>query len=146
MVLLRPIAVAGFYPTAARPDDWHWLGNGWVDVSKGLRVTDEGLPEQIGAVESMVRTLGIPPGGAVAAAMATVLAGLALPMLVGHAVLWRADPVRHGRADAAAAAVAVLGSILLFQAAAARLLPAMVGALPPLALLAWAVQRYRSRV
>jgi hypothetical protein len=44
---------------------------------------------------------------------------------------------------AAAAAAAIALSIMLFQAAAARLVPAMTAAVPPAALLLFAVGRYR---
>jgi hypothetical protein len=71
-------------------------------------------------------------------------------MLVAHAVIGQTSRSRaDGRqrvdevAAAAVAGCAVVASILCFQAAAARLLPAMTGIAPPLALLAFGLQRYR---
>jgi hypothetical protein len=148
MALLPAIDVAGFYPTAVRADVWHWQAGAFVNPAAGMRVTAEGVPERLATLETVATHLGgIPAGGRLAAAIATALAGTALPMLVGHGVLLRADRTwraRHGREDAVAAAVAIASSILLFQAAAARYCPALVGALPPLALLLWAIRRYRS--
>jgi hypothetical protein len=89
-----------------------------------------------------------------AAALVIALAGLAVPLLLARAMLAddgaSADPPSAGRRfarsrTAALTAVggAVTATIVLFQAAAVRLSPALLGVAPALALLAFAVWRYR---
>jgi hypothetical protein len=86
--------------------------------------------------------------------IATALAGLALPLLVGHVLLVRSvQPSRddHARRGAyvgllaiLAAGVALTASAVLFQAAAARNLSPLLGAAPSALLLAFALRRYRA--
>jgi hypothetical protein len=138
----RAVDVEGFFPTARHASGWAWDGGGgggaFVDRTQGLRVGADGAATRVAAAAATALA-GVPVGGRAAAAVATALAGVALPLLVGHAAFLRASAWRL--AVAAGAALAV--SIIAFQAAAARLLPAWLGALPPLVLLAFAVRRYR---
>jgi hypothetical protein len=117
-----------------------------VDAARGLRVTADGTPEHVSSLAGLAALSGLPRFARLAAATTTALAGVALPLLLAHTVLGRAQDARFGRADArivAGAAAAVAASIVLFQAAAARVLPSMLAPLPALALLAFAVGRYR---
>jgi hypothetical protein len=136
----RAVDVAGFFPTATHAAAWTWDGAGFVDRVQGLRVGTDGAPQRF-VVEAGTVLTGVPPFGRAAAAVATALAGLALPLLVAHASVVRARPLPV----ALAAGAALAASVVLFQAAAARLVPAWLGVLPPLVLLAVAVRRWRYR-
>jgi hypothetical protein len=145
------VDVRGFYPTAARASAWQWEGDAFVNHARGIRVDKEGAPESQPR-EPAAGMAAIPPGGRAAAALASAAAGLALPMLLAEAMLARRPSRRQApRRDregtaalsAALAVSAVAASIILFQAAAARRSPAMVGAIPPALLLAFAARRYR---
>jgi hypothetical protein len=140
--LWRGVDVAGFFPTARHATAWAWNGAAFVDPVQGLRIGADGAPLHVAADAAAGSGLtGVPPGGRAAAGALTAIAGLALPLLLGHALLDRARvwPVVLG------AAVAVAASVLLFQAAAAGHVPAALGTLPTLALLVFAVRRYRGR-
>lgn len=136
--LARAVDVTGFFPTATHASAWAWNGAGFVDALHGLRVGADGAPVRIASDAGRVFA-SIPPFGRAAAAALTALAGLALPLLLAHVLLERARvlPV------VLAAVAAVATSVLLFQAAAAGHLPAAVGTLPAVALLLFAVRRYR---
>jgi hypothetical protein len=80
------------------------------------------------------------------------LVGIALALLVGDALLDRPASRRRQRdlrrsrfAFLALLGATVVSTIVLFQAAAVRRVPAMAGALPPTALLAAAIQRFARR-
>jgi hypothetical protein len=145
------VDVRGFYPTAARASTWQWEGDTFVDHARGIRVDKEGAPERQPR-EPSASLAAIPSGGRAAAALASAAAGLAMPMLLAEAMLARRPSRRQApRRDrdrtpvfsAALAVSAVAASIVLFQAAAARRSPAMMGAIPPALLLAFAAHRYR---
>jgi len=145
------VDVAGFYPTATHTRTWEWRDHAFVDRTRGLRVAANGAPERLVMDASTMPQGPVPPHGRLAAALAMALSGLALPVLVAHAVIGRrtGSPRSFRRryertAIAVAAGFTVVASVLCFQAAAARLLPAMTGVLPPLALLAFGLRRYRS--
>jgi hypothetical protein len=143
--LARHVNVAGFYPTATHPSAWRWDGSGFVDPVRGLRVAADGAPRQV-PVEAGALAASLPAHARAAAAITTALAGLALPLLLAHTLLSGTPDRRFDRRDAlvaAAAVAAMAASIVLFQAAATRQLPAIVAAVPALALLALAFQRYR---
>lgn len=136
----RAVDVEGFFPTARHASGWAWDGAAFVDRSQGLRIDADGAASRF-AAEVGTALAGVPSGGRAAAAVATALAGVALPLLVAHAAFAR----EHAWRLAVAAGAALAGSIVAFQAAAARHSPAWLGALPPLLLLAFAVRRYRSK-
>ncbi len=144
----RAVDVTGFYPLITHPSAWRWVDGNFVDDARGLRVLADGALESFGTVHRVAGDSPVPPHGRAAAALAMVAAGIALPMLVAQAVLLGSDGVRQGPAPrgrrwvVVASAVAVIGSVLFFQAAAARRVPAAMGALPPAVLLAFAVRRY----
>jgi hypothetical protein len=153
---VRVVDVAGFYPSAPHASAWHWQDGAFVNRALGLSVDAEGTPARFAPAAEARPLAGIPRGGRAAAAIATALAGVALPMLLAQLLLARhagpADGQRLGdgrvvstaRWPAAAAAAAIALSVMLFQAAAARLVPALTATLPPAALLAFAVGRYRA--
>jgi hypothetical protein len=154
---IRTVDVAGFYPSALRSSAWHWQDGAFVNHAQGLAVDADGTPARVALPTEGRALAGIPQGGRAAASIATALAGVALPMLLAQLLLARhAGPAAGerlglGRATArarwpvaAASAAAIAASVMLFQAAAARLVPAISAAIPPAALLAFAVERYRA--
>lgn len=148
---LRSVDVTGFYPAALHPVAWQWDGGTFVNRADGLRVEVDGALRRWGEGTEVPLPDRIPPAGRAAASMATALAGVALPMLLAQLLLSRPTGRPGERVGGtasrwpavAASGAAVLGSLMLFQAAAARLVPALLAALPPAALLAFAVERYR---
>jgi hypothetical protein len=156
--LLRTVDVAGFYPAAVRANAWQWHDGAFVDPRRGLRVDADGTPTRFAPPAESRPLETIPPEGRAAAAIATAMAGFALPLLLSHLLLVpggrREGAGKRGKtgprltADrlpaALASATAVVASVALFQAAAAHRVPAMFAALPPVALLAFALGRYRA--
>jgi hypothetical protein len=153
---VRAVDVAGFYPTAVRASAWQWQDRAFVEPVLGLRVNAEGAVDRVGPSTAPAPTMTIPPAGRAAAALATAVAGVALPMLLAHLILvpnartmsgGGGKSQRQRSADrlvaAFASAAAVATSVMLFQAAAARLVPALSAALPPVALLVFAFGLYR---
>jgi hypothetical protein len=136
--LVGAVDVRGFFPTATHVSAWRWTGTAFVDSVHGLRVGADGAPVRIAAQAGRALT-GVPPCGRAAAAAVTVFAGLALPLLLAHALLERARALPL----VLIAGSAIAASIVAFQAAAAGHVPAALGALPSLALLVFAVRRYR---
>ncbi len=144
--IVRSVDLTGFYPAATHASAWRFDAGAFVDAARGLRVAADGTPEHVAALAGAAVASGLPRFARLAAATTTALAGVALPLLLAHAVLGRAQDARFDRSEAriaAGAAVAVAASIVLFQAAAARVLPSMLAPVPALALLAFAVGRYR---
>jgi hypothetical protein len=151
----RAVDVTGFYPSTTHRYAWSWQGDAFVSPGRGLRVEADGSPVRVGTPAEPLPLAKIPPAGRAAASLATAFAGVALPMLMAQWLLARhASPSAQqrlgagggrgsGRWPALASAAAVVGSLMLFQAAAARLVPALLAALPPAGLLAFAVGRYR---
>jgi hypothetical protein len=143
----RALDLTGFFPLVTHPSAWHWRDGVFVDEGRGLEVLSDGAFNVIEAVRQARATPSIPPLGRASAALAMAFSGVAFPMLVAHAVLGRRardrspDTLTRKWAFAASAAAAI-GSVLLFQAAAARIVPALVGTLPPLLLLTYAVRKY----
>jgi hypothetical protein len=143
--LVRRVDVAGFYPTATHASAWSWDGAAFVDDVRGLKVAVDGMPQHVPPTAEATAA-SLPVFARAAAALTTAIAGLALPMLLAHALLSRSPDVRFDRRDgwmAASAIASIAASVVLFQAAAAHQLPALTAAVPALALLAFAVQRYR---
>ena len=152
---LRAVDVTGFYPSTSHRNAWRWEGDSFVSPTRGLRVEADGSPVRVGPPAEAPPLEKTPPAGRAAASLATAFAGVALPMLLAQLLLERhAGPSAQQRLGssggpgsarwpALASAAAVVGSLMLFQAAAARLVPALLAALPPAALLAFALARYR---
>jgi hypothetical protein len=147
------VDVTAFYPRAHRANAWVWHDGAFVDRTQGLQVGADGVPVRQ-AREMGAALAPIPSHGRAAAAFATAIAGLALPLLLAHALIARtiesAPGARAGRRtrDEATALLAsggtIAASIVLFQAAASQRVPALLGTLPPVALLAFAARRYRA--
>jgi hypothetical protein len=133
------VDVAGFYPRAEESIHWSHDGAGFTSDDGRWRVGADGVPMVLSAARGAEVTNGLPRGGRAAAALATAVLGLALPMLVARARSRRAAAAALGAIGAGA-----LLTILAFQAAAAALASALFAPLPPLLLLAWAASRYRS--
>jgi hypothetical protein len=149
---LSAVNVAGFYPTATHASTWQWDHGEFVDRAQGVRVRADGVPESFERASSSIAPPQLPRGGRAAAAIATALAGVAFPLLLAHALL-RPPAIARGpepyelardQVTWIAVGIAVAASIVLFQAAAAHRVPSMLGTLPPAALLAFAVWRYRA--
>jgi hypothetical protein len=149
---LRAVDVTGFYPSTPHRNAWRWGGDAFVSPTRGLRVEADGSPVRVGPPAEAPPLEKTPPAGRAAASLATAFAGVALPMLLAQLLLERhAGPNAQQRLGGAGSArwpalasgAAVVGSLMLFQAAAARLVPALLAALPPAALLAFALGRYR---
>jgi len=148
---VRGVDVTGFYPTVTHARAWEWHDPVFVDAARGLRVAPDGTPEHRAETAVAVTPEAVPRHGRIAAALAMAVAGIAVPMLVALTVVVGRAGARRDRADryeraafVVVSGCAVVASILCFQAAAARLLPAMTGVLPSAALLAFSVRRYIS--
>jgi hypothetical protein len=137
------VDIRGFYPTAARAGVWVWENGSFVDSARGIRVGADGAPHLEAPVPAAVLA-AIPHRGRMAAALATAAAAFALPALLATAMLASPAGSRKRRAipDTALAFAAIGASLVLFQAAAARRSPALLAALPPALLLAYAARRY----
>jgi hypothetical protein len=143
---LRSVEVAGFFPTAAHANAWHWQDGGFDNRVQGLRVAADGAPTRLpGPREPSLGATAIPPHGRAAAATTTALSGAALSILAAHALLGLGTGSRRRTrwATFAAAMTAMAASVVLFQAAAVRHVPAMAGALPWLAVVVFAHRLYR---
>jgi hypothetical protein len=152
LATVRGVDATGFYPSATRPRTWQWEGDAFVDPARGLRVSADGAPERLPYATAASLSGPIPPYGRLAAALAISAAGIALPLLVAQRMLegspHRRASARRRRSSApvaAAAGGAVVASVLCFQAAASRLLPALLGAVPPALLLGVSLWRYALR-
>jgi hypothetical protein len=152
---LGTVSLAGFYPTATHPRAWRWDGDAFVDPIHGVRVGADAVPQRLGEadVRSGSMATGIPPQGRASAALVTALTGVALAMLFAQGLLAKPRRARSpqrelrlpGGAPVAATGAAVALTIVLFQAAAARLLPSLVAVVPAGALMVFALRRYRAR-
>ena len=149
---LAVVDVGAFYPRAARTPAWAWQGDGFDNPTQGLRVDVQGVPT-LRPRDTQAAERGLPRHGQAAAALSTLAAGLALALLVAHAtagVGTRQPPPSARRrlvarfAPAAWTAGTVAAALVAFQAAAAGRVPALVAVAPPLALLAFALRRYRA--
>jgi hypothetical protein len=140
ILLVGRIDVAGFFPVARAPHAFVSTGaSDFVEVATGLHIHADGSISGASPGEAPEPSSSlVPPGGRVAAALTSALAGLGLPLLVA----------RTGKAPrferAALLALALAASVLLFHAAAAHLVGAMASVLPSLLLLVWAGVRMGS--
>ncbi len=134
------VDVRGFYPRAEQAIAWVPVADGFASGDGRWYVAGAGVPryaERAAAAEGSSSSL--PRGARAAAALATALAGVALPMLAAGV---------RSRRRAAAALAAVAGTsvltVLAFQAAAAARAPALIAPIVPLLLLAAVATGYRS--
>jgi hypothetical protein len=144
---LRSVEVAGFFPTAAHANAWRWRDDGFDNAVQGLRVATDGAPTRLaGPRESSLGLTAIPLHGRAAAAATTALSGAALSMLVAHALLGVGARAarRASWVVLLTAAAAAVTNVVLFQAAAVRHVPALMGALPWLVVVLFAHRLYRA--
>lgn len=141
---LRSVEVSGFFPTAAHANAWSWDGGAFTNRAEGLRVEADGAPTKLPGPREPSFATTIPAHGRAAAATTTAVAGTALSMLVAHAILGGGyAPRRRAPWATLLAMTAAAMNVVLFQAAAVRHVPAMVGALPWLGVVLLAYWRYR---
>ena len=150
IALVPSVDVGVFYPRAFRGDTFVFTEGSFISPTLGVRIDDAGEthpldPALTGAVG---RDEELPPRARAAAAAATGFAGLALALVAARAALRRSlldDRARRRmRATALGEGVAcVVLTLVAFQAAAVRVVPASLAAVPPALLLAIALLRLR---
>jgi len=133
------IDVAGFYPRAEESIHWRYDGAGFASEDRRWTVGADGVPSVAESVALGPAATGVPRRGRAAAALATAMLGVALPMLVARARSKRAVGIAL-----AAIGSGALATVLAFQAAAAQLASPLVALVPPLLLLVVAASRYRA--
>jgi hypothetical protein len=145
------VDVSAFYPRAPRGDVFEYVttedGGEFVSPTLGVRVDHRGEAHAI-ATAARVDD-GLPSGARAASALATAIAGVALALVAARAALRVSlasrEKLRRSRLVAAAAGtICVLGSLVAFQAAAARVAPALLAVVPPALLLGAALLGYRA--
>jgi hypothetical protein len=144
------IGLDGFYPAAVHASAWVWRGGSAVDVARGIVVGADADPMLLPVAAHALSRVGPPAAGRAAAALATLAAGLALPLLAAYFVLslahrnLRSRGFWGGRWAAGIVCVLAVGATAaLFQSAAAARTPALLAVAPPLGLLAYAVVLFR---
>jgi hypothetical protein len=147
IALLPAVDISAFYPRAVRGDSFVKTADGYESTSLGVRIAAEGETTPLDVIPEAPDE-GLPRGARLTAAGSTALAGLALALVSARAALRQSllDERARRRMRATAFAETVLCALLtliLFQAAAARLVVAPAAVLPSLALLALALARLR---
>ena len=137
------VDVGGFYPRAPRGESFVREEGAFVSSGLGVRVTDDGDARALDdkSMSAGNRDEGLPRAARGSAATTTALAGIALALVASRAVVRPSLSDRKTRRRLRIrAAVAVLGcalfTLVAFQAAAARVAPAMLAIVPPAVLLA----------
>ncbi|MFO0741223.1 MAG: hypothetical protein U0270_35320 [Labilithrix sp.] len=136
------------YPRAAHGGDaFVATAEGFESTTLGVKISHDGETTPL-VTPPPVPDEGLPRGARMTAASATALAGLALALVSARAALRRSllDERQRRRMRAMAFAEAVLCAMLtliLFQASAARLVPAPVAVVPASLLLTMALARLR---
>ena len=140
-VALAPwVDLRAFYPALHRAGAFRYEGGVFIDAARGIGVLADGAITALAPAVGPLPAWPLPPASRASAALVTAMAGIALPMLAAQT---RRGSL--GQAVFAAGAVAV-GSIFLFQSAAAHRLPAVAAVVPSLLLLALVTWRYRAGV
>lgn len=148
LVVLAAIAVAsipaigveGFYPAVPREQGFHLEGAALVDDAGEFLIRADGVPQRVVPPRPVAsRTAASVPGqGRAAAAIVTLVAGLALPLLVATPA-----PNRARWPVFLLAGLAVVATLIVLQAAAAHRVSVWWATAPPWALLAGAIWRLR---
>jgi hypothetical protein len=136
------IDIGAFFPRAAHGDVFVFHNGAFESASIGVRVGPDGqmqpllAPAATGGADE-----DLPQGARGAAAATTVLAGLALPLLVARTAVHTSllDPRARRRRRNISVAIAfltALSTLVAFQAAAVKLAPALLAAIPSALLLA----------
>lgn len=125
--LVSGVSPEGFYPSLEAHDTWQWSGDAFT--SGPFVVTPSGMPSVREGADAVFNVAGLPRFGRLSAACTTMLASIALPSVAVH----------MGRRNLGRLAL-VLGlhvglTVVLFQAAGARVLSSLWAACPSLALL-----------
>jgi hypothetical protein len=149
VVVLAAIAVAsvpavgveGFYPAVPREQGFHLEGSALVDDAGEFLVRADGVPQRLVPPRpvSTRAAASVPAHGRAAAAIVTLVAGLALSLLVATRA-----PNRARWPSFVLAGVAVLATLIVLQAAAAHRVSVWWATAPPWALLAGAIWRLRA--
>lgn len=147
IALIPAVDISAFYPRAARGDAFVATADGFESTTLGVRIAHDG---ETTPLEATPLTLDerLPRGARMTAAGATALAGLALALVSARAALRRSlldeRARRRMRATAFVEAIAcAMLTLILFQAAAARLVPAPAAIAPSTLLFALALARLR---
>ncbi len=150
-ILFNPaLSVDGFYPTVTHTVSWQWQDGGFVDLAHGVRILRDGAPVRVPSAAVTSPLPSVPPYGRLAAALSMALTGAAMAMLLAHALLvrrpapWRGAQLRRSGVIAlGVVGAAAIATVVLFQAAAVRRVPALAGVSPSAGLLVLAIWRYR---
>jgi hypothetical protein len=147
IAIIPPVDVSAFYPTPVRGETFQFTESGFVSPTLGVRIDAEGetYPIDKAAREPEAE---LPRGARIAAAASTGVAGLALALVAARAALRRSLLDRRARRRMRVTAIGegvlcVVLTLVAFQAAAARLAPAVLAVVPPLVLLGVALVRLR---
>lgn len=133
--------VEGFYPRAPRGATFVREEGAFVSTGLGVRVADDGETRALDAPPAAARgDEGLPRAARGSAAATTAIAGIALALVASRAVVRPSLSDRRRRRQLRIrAAIGVLGcalfTLVAFQAAAARVAPAMLAIAPAVILL-----------
>lgn len=146
--------VEAFYPRAPRAETFTWseASSSFESAELRVRVGEDGeaTPLAVADAPSEPDDGSLPRGGRSSAALATALAGSALAILASRAVLTPSlqgeQKTRRRRLLALALGLlCALATLVAFQAAAARVVPAFVAVIAPGLLLVGVLFGYRDR-
>ncbi|MCL2726276.1 MAG: hypothetical protein FWD69_17780 [Polyangiaceae bacterium] len=142
------VNVTAFYPRAPRDNAFVVRNGAFESASLGVRIDSNGELEFASSSAARGNGEDLPRGARGAAAAATALAGIALPLVAARASAYRSLLDRFMRKRRRNLSVAIVGmtslaTLVAFQAAAAGFAPAMLAVLPPSLLLAWSLVAMR---
>jgi hypothetical protein len=146
---ITAIDVSAFYPRVVRGEVFVSTSEGFVSPTLGVRIDPTGQPHTLADARPVTEEeLGLPHHARLAAATATALAGVSLPLVAARATLRRSLLDRRRRRRMRLAAFVetfscALFTLVAFQAAAARLTPALLAIVPSVLLLAVTIARLR---
>ena len=135
IVAIHRVDVEGFYPRLARDVTYRFEAGAFVS-DEGFRIDRDGAPSRIAPAAPHAPPAPLPAHAREAAALATALAGLALPLLVAQ--------LRRRTFGATMLAIALVAAATItgFQAAATGKVAVLAASLPPFVLLAVAFASY----
>lgn len=145
------VDVGAFYPRAPRGDTFLWRDGAFVSSSLGVRVEPSGETTAFDGSVGDEADADLPRGARPSAALATGIAGLALALVAARGVLRTSfldDKRRRAvrSASIVAGLVCAVATLVAFQAAGARSMPAFAAAVPPSLLLVLALVRDRTQL
>jgi hypothetical protein len=146
------VDVHGFFPVVLQGEGYRFEQGAFVDPVAGWRVFPDGHFSRVDPPPPSPPSFdSIPPTGRLSAALTLGLTGAALPLLVAHLLLTRAQAAVGPRRDASIArGVALVGgltvvTLIAFHASAARRAPALLATVPAVFMLVASLWRYRSK-